>query len=168
MNYKVLMRWYLVPAQVAKFLPSYSPTCFRGCSDSGTHPHIWWSCPTVQLFWAEIFHIISTLFNCTLDPDPATAILNQKPLAVTSQQFKLLLQVTTAAKQTIAKAWKSPHLSIVETKNRITRAMIHAKVEAILVVKVKKYENLWKPWVYHYLPVDFDSTPLTSWLLTNC
>lgn len=60
-NYKVLMSWYLVPARVSKFLPNYSPMCFRGCGERGTHVHIWWSCPIVKQFWTIIFHMASTL-----------------------------------------------------------------------------------------------------------
>lgn len=54
-------------------------------------------------------------------------------------------------KQTIVKAWRSSHLSITEAKNRVTRATIHAKVEAILLDKVKKFECLWKPLSFSWL-----------------
>ena len=50
-NYKVLTRWYLVSARVAKFAPTHSALCLRGCSDLGTHLHVWWTCPIVQSFW---------------------------------------------------------------------------------------------------------------------
>lgn len=101
-NYKVLTRWYLVPTRISKFLLHYSPQCFRGCTAPGTHAHIWWKCPTMQTFWTEVFKILSTLFETSLNPDPAVALLN-KPLAVTHHQFKLLLFNTTEAKQTFAK-----------------------------------------------------------------
>lgn len=55
-NYKVLARWYLVPARIAKFIPTYPPNCFRGCDSLGTHFHIWWQCPIVQEFWKNIFY----------------------------------------------------------------------------------------------------------------
>lgn len=85
------------------------------------------------------------------------ALLNKKPPDVTDLQFKLLLQVTTAAKQTTAKAWKNSQLTVLETKNRVTRAMVHAKIGAVLLDRVRKFELLWKPWVDHYLPSDFDN-----------
>lgn len=82
-NYKVLTRWYLVPARVSKFLPQYPPQCFRGCSDPGTHLHI---------------YFLSTMFGTTIQLDPSVALLNNKPRNITQLQFKLLLNVTTAAK----------------------------------------------------------------------
>lgn len=101
------MHWYLVPAQVSKYLPSFSSVS-EDCTKRGTHLHIWWSCPLDQTFWTKIFHIISTLVeDITLDLDPSIVLLNKKPLDPICPQFKLLLQVTTAVKQTIAKAWKT-------------------------------------------------------------
>lgn len=44
-SYKVLARWYLVPTRIAKYVPSYLGLCFQGCSDLGTHLHVWWQCP---------------------------------------------------------------------------------------------------------------------------
>lgn len=101
--------------------------------------------------------MITTFIGNTIVPDPAIALLNKKPPDVTYLQFKLLLQVTTAAKQTIAKAWKTPHLTILEIKNRVTRAMVHAKIEGVLLDRVKKFKCLWRPWVDHFLPPNFDN-----------
>lgn len=155
-NYKVLTRWYLVPARISKYLPQYPPHCFRGCSDIGTHLHIWWTCPIVQTYWSKIFQILSTMFETTLQPDPLVALLNNKPRNITQRQFKLLLYVTTAAKQSIAKAWKTNKLCDISVKQRVTQAMIHAKMEAIILDKLDKFESLWLPWITHILPPDLN------------
>lgn len=155
-NYKVLTRWYLVPARISKFLPQYPSHCFRECNASGTHIHIWWECPKACIFWSEVFQILSTMFNATLPSDQTVALLNSKPQALTHCQFKLLLFVTTAGKQSIAKAWNLTSLSILSVKQRVTQAMIHAKTEAIFLDKVSKFKKLWNPWINHGLPPGFD------------
>lgn len=159
-NYKVLMRWYLVPARIAKFLPNYPANCFRGCNEQGTHAHIWWSCSIAQEFWAAIFQIASTLFQHPIEPDPAIALLNLIPSDFTRSQTRLLLQLTTAAKQTIARAWKTPKLSLAEAKNRVTQAMIHSKIEATILDRIPQHLKIWNPWTEHFLPPDFDKNLL--------
>lgn len=96
------------------------------------------------------------MFDSTLLPDPTVALLNNKPQNLTHFQYKLQLYVTTAAKQSIAKAWKSSTLCIVLVKHRVTQAMIHAKTEAILLDKLSKFESLWLPWINHHSPPGFD------------
>lgn len=161
-NYKVLTRWYLVPTRISKFFPQYPSHYFRGCTVPGSHVHIWWECPKVSSFWSEIFKILSTMFKVSLTPDPTVALLNSKPQTITHRQFKLLLFVTTAAKQTIANAWKLNTLCIMSVKQRVTQSMIHAKTEAILFDKISKFESLWKPWINHYLHPGLDSSLLLT------
>lgn len=57
-------------------------------------------------------------------PKPATALLNLKPAELTHTQFQLLIQLSTVAKQIIAKAWKSQTLVVAEAKHRMNRALI--------------------------------------------
>lgn len=159
-NYKVLMRWYLVPSRIAKYLPEYPPTCFRGCKDEGTHTHIWWTCPLVQRFWATAFQMASTLHQVTLEPNPTIALLNLIPQDYTKAQRCLLLHLFTAAKQTIAKAWKTPALNTIEMQNRVTQAMIHSKIEAIILDKVPQHFRVWQPWIENFLPPDIDMSLL--------
>lgn len=110
-------------------------------------------------FWSAVVGILSTLFDTSLPPDPTVVLLNNKPLALT-RQFKLLLFITTAAKQTIAKVWKSPSLCTLTVKQRVTWAMIHAKIEAVILDKVSALEKLWRPWIAHYLPSGLDNSLL--------
>lgn len=49
-NYKVLLRWYMVPDRLATYTPVASPVCFRGCGQVGMAYHIWWQCSKVRQF----------------------------------------------------------------------------------------------------------------------
>lgn len=81
----------------------------------------------------------STLINTGLDLDPSLVLLTQNTQDYTRAKFRLILQVMTAAKQTMAGAWKSPKLCIVETKHRHAQTIIHSKTEATIQDKVPKY-----------------------------
>lgn len=41
-------------------------------------------------------------------------------------------------------------------EHRITKAVIHGKIEVVILDRVPPYEKLWKPWITHYLHPDFD------------
>lgn len=47
-NYKLLLRWYLVPVRITKYIPQYCPLCFRGCGELGSHIHIFWECSVTK------------------------------------------------------------------------------------------------------------------------
>lgn len=67
--------------------------------------------------------------------------------------FKILPQVLTAEKQTLARAWKNPHQSIHLTKNRIIQTMILNKIESTLTDKFLLCTRIWQSWVGKYLPI---------------
>lgn len=162
-NYKVLTRWYLVPARVAKYSPNTSALCFRGCPEIGTHLHIWWTCPVIQTFWKEVFVIASKIFKKIIQPDPYLTLLNLKPEWLTLSQFKLMIQLITAAKQTVAKAWKSPTLVLAETIHRMNNTMSHAKMVAIDQNQIPKFEKLWHPWIKQQFLSNFNDSVLLPW-----
>lgn len=162
-SYKVLSRWYLVPARIAKFTPNYPAFCFRGCTEIGTHVHIWWNCSIATVFWKEIFSLASKMFEIDITPDPVIAILNLKPACLTRKQFKLFLQLLNAAKQTIAKAWKTTTLNLVEVKHRMNNALLHAKMEAMDCDKFSTFISIWDPWIKHGLSPGFEEQVLNAW-----
>ena len=163
MNYKVLTRWYLVPDRIAKYVPSYSGQCFRGCTTAGTYFHTWWTCPKAQKFWKKTFEIANILTKLKIPPDPKLALLNLKPSNLLHAQFKLLTQLFTAAKQTIAKAWKTPNLSVTETKTRMNTAMSHTKMEALDTDTIARFENIWYPWTQYTAPGNFNEGVMMPW-----
>lgn len=53
-NYKILSRWYWVPANLARIYSSTSELCWQGCGGRGTLVHLWWDSPVIVLFWKDI------------------------------------------------------------------------------------------------------------------
>lgn len=98
------MHRYLVPAWIAKCLLPYSPLPSVVVQKQAHSIRYDGAVPIVQTFLTKIFQILTILFDHSLPVNLATALLNKKTLEVTHRQFKHLLQVTTAVKQTIAKA----------------------------------------------------------------
>lgn len=103
----------------------------------------------------------SKALDFPITPDPAIALLNLQPASLTGTQFKLLILINTAAKQTIAKAWKNKNLIVAEVKHRMNKALIFAKMTAIEENNINKFHLIWQPWVKHFFTSDFDQSLLS-------
>lgn len=150
--YKVLLRWYWVPARIAKSNPSYNDRCFRGCGQRGDELHTWWSCPRLIGFWSRVFGLLSSLFHAPFRKDPKFALLHCPLPGLFSHQQKLATYLFIAAKRTIARAWKKPSVSFAEVKNSLTTLMIHEKMSSILHDSHAKFLKVWAPWWSYTLP----------------
>lgn len=78
-------------------------------------------------------------------------------------QFRLLLLVTTAAKKTLVKAWKTAKLCLTDTTNGVMKAMINGKIEVTLQDRISVYSKMWQPWIVHFLPPGFEEWFLEPW-----
>lgn len=96
--------------------------------------------------------MLSILFAVSISLDPLITLLSLKLTILSHSQFKLLQQITMAAKQTIANVWKSQNRVLTETKYRIN--------QAITQDKISDFKRIWLPWVAHYLPSNFDEALL--------
>lgn len=151
-SYKVLSRWYLTPDRIAKCLPSYPSTCFRGCPDPGDMKHIWWLCPKVKRLWIRVYNLINSVLHLNLRRDPWEALLH-KPIEDASKCERILVShIFSATKQTIARAWKTPLLSFEEVKNRVHGTLVNEKLTAILSDTHDKFLRVWRPWTEFFPP----------------
>ena len=95
--------------------------------------------------------------------DPKLALLNLKPHNLLHMQFNLIKQLLTAAKQTIAKAWRSPNLLMSEVVNRMNTAMKYAKMSAIESDTIARFECIWEPWINLTMQNTFVNAVMMPW-----
>lgn len=155
-NYKVLLRWYMVPARIATYIPGASPLCFRGCGGEGTIYHTWWSCPKVRRYWIRIYNFIYSLTQVNLTKSPQQALLGCPLEGVPRYTKKLISFVFTAARIAIARSWRKPLIPFELVKAKLTWIMINERLSAILLDKQRVFDRIWEPWLT-YLSVGFDS-----------
>lgn len=107
--------------------------------------HIWWSCPRACKLWVRVYALIWNLFHVNLKRDPFEAFL-AKPIAELLRPVRQLAQhIFTAAKLTIAKAWKTSMLSFEVVKNRMNDVTVNEKLTAILLDTHDKFLRVWRP-----------------------
>lgn len=73
---KIWLRWYLIPYHTSKFAPGSSSECWRNRGGGPrTLPHILWSCPHIEKYWARIFTKIEQVIGIQVTPSPGMAVL---------------------------------------------------------------------------------------------
>ena len=152
-NYKVLMRWYMVPARIASFVPGASPRCFRGCSVDCTMYHIWWTCQRVRRFWIRTYNFIYSLTQVNLVKSPLHALLGRPVEGTTKHLRKLIAFIFVAARITIAKSWRSPTVPFCLLKSKLSWIMVNERMSAILNDRVAVFDKVWDPWISYLTTV---------------
>lgn len=157
-NYKVLLRWCMVPARLATYVPTASPLCFRSCGQEGTMYHVWWQCPKVRRYSIRVYNFIYTLTQVNLVKSPKQALLGGRVERVSKPQRRLITFIFISAKIIIAKSWKTAALPFAQLKHKLSWIMLNERMTAILQDKMQMYKKVWDPWV-EYLAGDPRSLP---------
>lgn len=74
--YKIMTRWYRVPAILHRFFPQVSGLCWRCGSEEGTMLHIFWSCSKLAPFWLGVARTVGHLTGVSLEGNPAACLLH--------------------------------------------------------------------------------------------
>lgn len=109
-SFKLLTRWYRVPATLAKIYPMASAACWRGCGLQGTFLHVWWECPRLWPFWQDVRAQIKVILDIEMQDSPMEFLLHVPSTPLSRYRKSILLHLLNAARRLIPIHWKSSHV----------------------------------------------------------
>ena len=105
-SYKILTRWYRVPALLHKMDGSIPDCCWRCGAEGGTMMHIFWTCPSLRDFWREVALVIKELTSVEVGEDPALCLLHLTRGSIRKYRKSLIAHLLNAAKACIPAMWR--------------------------------------------------------------
>lgn len=88
LNYKILLRWYRIPADLTRTYSSISDQCWRGCGHRGTLLHSWWECPVFRPYWEDIKSQIKEITGIDIPLSAIHFLLHIPPMPEKPVQVK--------------------------------------------------------------------------------
>lgn len=106
-TYKILLFWYRTPKCLHAYNPTISKLCWRCNKAVGSHFHIFWECPLVTQFWAQIQTLLEKLLEVPIPLNPMHLILGLPFSGIHKTKRRLMSFILLAAKRTIPGLWLS-------------------------------------------------------------
>uniref|UniRef100_A0A670IGH0 Reverse transcriptase domain-containing protein n=2 Tax=Podarcis muralis TaxID=64176 RepID=A0A670IGH0_PODMU len=111
---KMIYRWYMTPAKLAKIYHLPDNKCWKCKETEGTFYHLWWTCPKIKAFWEMIYNEMKKVLKSTFLKKPEAFLLGIVGQLVPKRDRTFFMYATTAARILIAKYWKTQDLPTLE------------------------------------------------------
>lgn len=105
--YKIMTRWYSIPAVLHHFFPQVASLCWRCGTEEGTMLHVFWTSTKLTPFWLEVAHTIRHLTGVSLEGNPAACLLHISERPIKKYKTSLTIHLLNAAKACIPLCWRS-------------------------------------------------------------
>lgn len=60
---KVMYRWYITPAKLAKMYRNQDKKCWKCKEKEGNFYHMWWTCTMVKAYWDIIYNELKKILK---------------------------------------------------------------------------------------------------------
>lgn len=106
-QFKILHRSHYSNASLANMFGKVDENCYRCHSAPGALTQIFWSCPSLNLFWFGAFKIISEVTGIDYQPNMYTSIFGTMSLDSMGRFKDIMAFSTLIARRQIILHWKS-------------------------------------------------------------
>ena len=150
---KILLRVHWTRAKLAKIFPDVDPSCPRCKSQPADHIHMFWSCPFLRTFWADIFHAYSTMFGVVIPPNPLCAIFGftDETRSLKGRAHVVIAFTSLLARRLILLLWKEQTPPTFSRWIRDTMSLLKLeKIRYTLKGSIQSFERTWTPFLSYY------------------
>lgn len=127
--------------------PDFSPNCDKCQSPNSSLIHMFWTCPSLEKFWRNVFQTLSLTLDTVLEPDPLLALFGVMKggglpkTKCTALSFALLL-----ARRSILLRWKGAHLPThSQWLQDLMSCLKLQKIRCSIRKSEQKFYKIWAP-----------------------
>lgn len=153
MQLKVILRIHWTAAKLAKVFPNVDPSCPRCKSQTADLLHMFWSCPHLRTYWADIFRAYSTMCSASIPPNPLCAIFGfTEETRSLKGKFHVVIAFTSLlARRLILLMWKDKKPPTFNRWIRDTMSFLKLeKIRYTLKGSIQSFERTWTPFLTYY------------------
>ena len=113
----------------------------------GTHAHIWWQCPLIQVYWREILGLVKKISGYEIRYDPWECLFHTTSMSRKKYRGSLVPFLLNGAKALIPRNWREKRApSTGEWLQEIDRIKVMEELWAFHVEDGPRFEAIWKGW----------------------
>lgn len=154
LQFKVVHRAHISKAKLSCIYPDVDP-CYDKCRISkASLIHMFWSCPSLEKYWKEVFQTLSLILYCNLEPNPLVAVFGTTGDDNTSfspNKRHTIAFASLLARRAILLRWKdSAPPTHAQWLKDIMSCLKLEKIRYSVCNSTIKFKKLWGPFLEYF------------------
>ncbi len=155
LQFKVVHRTHISKTKLSKFYPDVDPYCDKCKTEEASLIHMFWTCPSLEKFWREVFQTLSLIVSLDIEPDPLVALFGtmggETDVRLTPARRRTLSFASLLARRAILLRWKDAapptHAQWVLD---IMSCLNLEKIQYSIHNSKGKFHRVWGPFLKHF------------------
>lgn len=145
LQFKVVHRTHIskLKTKLSCFYPDVDPCCDKCKREEASVIHMFWTCPSLEKYWREVFQTLSLIVSLDIEPNPLVALfgtIGEGEVRLTLAKWRtILLRWRDAAPSTHAQ-WLRDVMSCLNLEK------IHYSIHN----SKEKFQKVWGPFLEYY------------------
>ena len=154
LQFKVVHRAHISKSKLARFYPEVSPCCDKCKTSEASLIHMFWTCPSLEQFWREVFQTLSQILNIMLEPNPLVALFGttgEDDVLLTSSKCRTLSFASLLARRAVLLRWRdAAPPTHTQWLRDIMSCLNLEKIRYSVTGCNEKFKKVWGPFLKHF------------------
>lgn len=154
LQFKVVHRAHISKAKLSRMYPDVNPCCDKCRISEASLIHMFWTCPSLEKYWKEVFQTLSLILNCKLEPDPLVALFGttgDDNTCLTPNMRRTIAFASLLARRAILLRWRdAAPPTHAQWLRDIMSCLKLEKIRYSVYNRTIKFQKLWGPFLEYF------------------
>ncbi|KAL0149606.1 hypothetical protein M9458_055133 [Cirrhinus mrigala] len=154
LQFKVVHRAHISKVRLSHMYPDVDPLCDKCKRDEASLFHMFWTCPSLERYWRDVFQTLSLILNLELEPDPLIALFGtagEDDMYFTAIKRRILSFASLLASRAVLLRWKdAAPPTHAQWLRDIMTCLDLEKIRYSVCDSNKKFEKVWGPFLKYF------------------
>lgn len=154
LQFKVVHRTHISKARLSRMYSDVDPLCDKCKRGEASLIHMFWTCPSLEKYWRDVFQTLSLILNLELEPNPLVALFGttgEVDLRLTPSKSRTLSFASLLARRAILLRWRdAAPPTHAQWLRDIMSCLDLEKIRYSVCDLSKKFQKVWGPFLKYF------------------
>ena len=154
LQFKVVHRTHISKLKLSRYYPDVDPYCDKCKREEASLIHMFWTCPSLEKYWREVFQTLSLIVGLDMEPNPLIALFGTTDdvnVRLTPAKRRTLSFASLLARRALLLRWRNAAPPTHAQWLRDVMSCLNLeKIHYSICNSKEKFQKVWGPFLEYF------------------